>query len=70
MLLSNINRASSYFLSLYNFNPSSKKLSLLKDELVKLIDIELKKWNEIKDSELDKINAMILENNIQLISIN
>ena len=29
-----------------------------------LIDIELKKWNEIKDSELDKINAMILENNI------
>ena len=38
--------------------------------LVELIDTELKKWNEIKDSELDKINAMILENNIQLISIN
>jgi hypothetical protein len=42
----------------------------VRDELVELIDIELKKWNEIKDSELDKINAMILENNIQLISIN
>ena len=37
MLLSNINRASSYFLSLYNFNPSSKKFSLLKYELIKLI---------------------------------
>ena len=42
----------------------------VRDELVKLIDAELQKWNEIKDSELDKINAMILENNIQLISIN
>ena len=29
-----------------------------------------KKWKEIKSSELDKINTMILENNIQLISIN
>ena len=37
MFLSNINRAFSYFLSLYNFNPSSKKFSLLKDELIKLI---------------------------------
>ena len=41
----------------------------VRDELVELIDLELKKWNKIKESELDKINAMILENNIQLISI-
>ena len=42
----------------------------VRDDLVKLIDVELQKWKEIKSSELDKINTMILENNIQLISIN
>ena len=52
-----------------NFRPTDQMYGV-RDELVELIDIELKKWNEIKDSELDKINAMILENNIQLISIN
>ena len=41
----------------------------VRDELVELIDLELEKWNKIKESELDKINTMILENNIQLISI-
>ena len=52
-----------------NFKPTDQMYGV-RDELVKLIDVELQKWNEIKDSELDKINAMILENNIQLISIN
>ena len=52
-----------------NFKPTDQMYGV-RDELVKLIDVELQKWNEIKDSELDKINAMIIENNIQLISIN
>ena len=52
-----------------NFKPTDQMYGV-RDELVKLIDVELQKWNEIKDSELDKINAMILENKIQLISIN
>ena len=52
-----------------NFRPTDQMYGV-RDELVELIDIELKKWNEIKDFELDKINAMILKNNIQLISIN
>ena len=52
-----------------NFKPTDQMYGV-RDELVKLIDVELNKWTEIKDSELDKINTMILENNIQLISIN
>ena len=52
-----------------NFKPTDQMYGV-RDELVKLIDVELQKWNEIKDSELDKINSMILKNNIQLISIN
>tara|TARA_A100000164_G_scaffold321978_1_gene304935 strand:- start:4 stop:585 length:582 start_codon:yes stop_codon:yes gene_type:complete len=52
-----------------NFRPTDQMYGV-RDELIELIDIELKKWNEIKVSELDKINTMILENNIQLISIN
>ena len=52
-----------------NYKPTDQMYGV-RDELVKLIDIELQRWNEIKDSELDKINTMILENNIQLISIN
>ena len=52
-----------------NFKPTDQMYGV-RDELVKLIDVELEKWNEIKDSELDKINSMILKNNIQLISIN
>ena len=51
-----------------NFRPTDQMYGV-RDELVELIDLELKKWNKIKESELDKINAMILENNIQLISI-
>jgi len=52
-----------------NFKPTDQMYGV-RDELVKLIDVELQKWNEIKSSELDKINTMILKNNIQLISIN
>ena len=52
-----------------NFKPTDQMYGV-RDELVNLINLELEKWNEIKDSELDKINTMILENNIQLISIN
>ena len=52
-----------------NYKPTDQMYGV-RDELVKLIDIELQRWNEIKDSELEKINTMILENNIQLISIN
>ena len=52
-----------------NFKPTDQMYGV-RDELVKLIDVELEKWNEIKNSELDKINSMILKNNIQLISIN
>ena len=52
-----------------NYKPTDQMYGV-RDELVKLIDVELQKWKEIKSSELDKINTMILENNIQLISIN
>ena len=52
-----------------NFRPTDQMYGV-RDELVELIDLELEKWNKIKESELDKINTMILENNIQLISIN
>ena len=43
-----------------NFKPTDQMYGV-RDELVKLIDVELEKWNEIKDSELDKINSMILK---------
>ena len=52
-----------------NYKPTDQMYGV-RDELVKLIDVELQKWKEIKSSEIDKINTMILENNIQLISIN
>ena len=42
----------------------------VRDELIGLIDIELKTWQDIKENDLVKLNSTILENNIQLITIN
>ena len=42
----------------------------VRDELIGLIDKELKMWENIKENDLVKLNSTILENNIQLITIN
>ena len=42
----------------------------VRDELIGLIDKELKMWEDIKENDLVKLNTTILENNIQLITIN
>ena len=42
----------------------------VRDELIEKINAQLLEWENIKSSELDKLNATVLENNIQLISIN
>ena len=42
----------------------------VRDELIGLIDKELKMWEDIKENDLVKLNSTILENNIQLITIN
>ena len=42
----------------------------VRDELIELIDKELKMWEDIKENDLVKLNSTILENNIQLITIN
>ena len=42
----------------------------VRDELIGLIDKELKMWNDIKENDLVKLNTTIIENNIQLITIN
>mgnify|MGYP006236431691 FL=1 len=43
---------------------------IVRDELIGLIDKELKMWEDIKENDLVKLNSTILENNIQLITIN
>ena len=52
-----------------NFKPTDQMYGV-RDELIEKINAQLLKWENIKSSELDKLNATILENNIQLISIN
>ena len=52
-----------------NFKPTDQMYGV-RDELTEKINAQLLKWENIKSSELDKLNATILENNIQLISIN
>ena len=52
-----------------NFKPTDQMYGV-RDELIEKINAQLLKWENIKSSDLDKLNATILENNIQLISIN
>ena len=52
-----------------NFKPTDQMYGV-RDELIEKINAQLLKWKNIKSSDLDKLNATILENNIQLISIN
>ncbi len=52
-----------------NFKPTDQMYGV-RDELLKEIEAELVKWYKIKDSDLYKINTLIIQNNIQLISIN
>ena len=55
--------------SVGNFKPTDQMYNV-RDELIGLIDIELKTWQDIKENDLVKLNSTILENNIQLITIN
>jgi photosystem II stability/assembly factor-like uncharacterized protein len=55
--------------SVGNFKPTDQMYNV-RDELIGLIDVELKMWNNIKENDLVKLNSTILENNIQLITIN
>ena len=55
--------------SVGNFKPTDQMYNV-RDELIGLIDVELKMWNNIKENDLLKLNSTILENNIQLITIN
>ena len=55
--------------SVGNFKPTDQMYNV-RDELIGLIDVELKIWQDIKENDLVKLNSTILENNIQLISIN
>ena len=55
--------------SVGNFKPTDQMYNV-RDELIGLIDKELKMWEDIKENDLVKINSTILENNIQLITIN
>ena len=52
-----------------NFKPTDQMYGV-RDELIEKINAQLLEWENIKSSELDKLNATVLENNIQLISIN
>ena len=55
--------------SVGNFKPTDQMYNV-RDELIGLIDKELKMWEDIKENDLVKLNSTILENNIQLITIN
>tara|TARA_Y100000768_G_scaffold330461_1_gene269166 strand:+ start:280 stop:3387 length:3108 start_codon:yes stop_codon:yes gene_type:complete len=55
--------------SVGNFKPTDQMYNV-RDELIGLIDVELKMWNNIKENDLVELNSTILENNIQLITIN
>ena len=55
--------------SVGNFKPTDQMYNV-RDELIGLIDKELKMWEDIKENDLVKLNTTILENNIQLITIN
>ena len=55
--------------SVGNFKPTDQMYNV-RDELIGLIDKELKMWENIKENDLVKLNSTILENNIQLITIN
>ena len=55
--------------SVGNFKPTDQMYNV-RDELIGLIDKELKMWEDIKENDLLKLNSTILENNIQLITIN
>ena len=55
--------------SVGNFKPTDQ-MFYVRDELIGLIDKELKMWEDIKENDLVKLNSTILENNIQLITIN
>ena len=55
--------------SVGNFKPTDQMYNV-RDELIGLIDKELKMWNDIKENDLVKLNSTIIENNIQLITIN
>ena len=55
--------------SVGNFKPTDQMYNV-RDELIGLINKELKMWEDIKENDLVKINSTILENNIQLITIN
>ena len=55
--------------SVGNFKPTDQMYNV-RDELIGLIDKELKMWEDIKQNDLVKLNSTILENNIQLITIN
>ena len=55
--------------SVGNFKPTDQMYNV-RDELIGLIDKELKIWEDIKENDLVKLNSTILENNIQLITIN
>ena len=55
--------------SVGNFKPTDQMYNV-RDELIELIDKELKMWEDIKENDLVKLNSTILENNIQLITIN
>ena len=55
--------------SVGNFKPTDQMYNV-RDELIGLIDKQLKMWEDIKENDLVKLNSTILENNIQLITIN
>ena len=55
--------------SVGNFKPTDQMYNV-RDDLIGLIDKELKMWEDIKENDLVKLNSTILENNIQLITIN
>ena len=55
--------------SVGNFKPTDQMYNV-RNELIGLIDKELKMWEDIKENDLVKLNSTILENNIQLITIN
>ena len=55
--------------SVGNFKPTDQMYNV-RDELIGLINKELKMWEDIKENDLVKLNSTILENNIQLITIN